>query len=112
MRSRKSLNHRTFRPESLESRLSPSHFGGLAHVAALHSAAHVRHFSDIASRDRVNSADRNHGIEKSPDTVRETGSIDQNSKDTSPNDTSSADSNTSSSNSVDTNSKDASGSGS
>ncbi len=113
MRSRKSLNRRLFQPESLESRLSPSHFGGLTHVAALHSSAHVRHFSDIASRDRVNSADRNQGVENSPDTVREAGSINQNSNDTrsndnSPNDTNSADSNTSSSNSVDTNSKDAS----
>ena len=106
MRSRKSLNRRTFRPESLESRLSPSHFSGLAQVVTMHASAHVRHFSDTSSRDRVNSVDQNHGVENSPDTIRETGSIDRNSKDLSPNDTNSVDSNTSNSSSVDTHSKD------
>lgn len=84
MRSRKSLNRRAFRPETLESRLSPSHVGGLTPVAAAHVAhasAHVRHFSDTSSRDRVNSVDRSHGVERSVDTVGETNSIDTSPKD-------------------------------
>lgn len=92
MNPRKSQNRRAFRLESLEVRNAPSHIGALAHVALAmhHAAAHVRHFTDSSSHDKVNSVDRSRGIEKSPDTGVETSS-DPSGVDTSPSDRSSVD---------------------
>jgi hypothetical protein len=95
MSRRKIRNCRAFQLESLECRNAPSHVGGLAHVALavhnVHAAAHVKHFRDSQATDRVTSADKNSGVEQSPDKSVETGSSDPNGADTSPNDRSSVD---------------------
>lgn len=86
MFSRNARSRRQFRLESLEVRNAPSHVGGLAHLASavhgLHAAAHVKHYSDTASRDRKQSVDRSTGIEKSRDSVTDSSGTDPNGIDT------------------------------
>jgi hypothetical protein len=95
MKPRHFRNRRAFGVESLEIRNAPSQVGALAHMALamhdVHAAAHLRHFSDSQTRDKVNSVDRGSGVEQSPDKGVETSSSDPSGTDKSPNERSSVD---------------------
>jgi hypothetical protein len=96
MNTRPTRNRKVLRLESLEIRNAPSHFGVLGHAAVavhkLHTAAHVRRFSDSPSNDKHETQESNSGADRSQDRIgAETSSPDRNSNDPTSNDPSSND---------------------
>ena len=88
-------NRTSFGLESLEIRNAPSHFGVVAHAAAVvhavHTAAHVRHVTDSEVNHKKELKESSSSVDSSQDTSTDPSNSGSTSKDPSSNDPNSID---------------------